>query len=426
MPLHRAVNAAASDHYYTQNEAAARNTAGYTYEGICAYVYPTIDTPFAPLPIRTLPEQSRLSQDVWYLLVPDSVVGVGNRALAVNGTSVVLAEIDEKNLSRFLWQCIPNDHAAGKIHLQNKALVGKALDSSETAPSVYNFQAGAAGQAWTIIPTDTVDRRQGTDKLQLLNDKAGAGKRLTAGADGLSVAMAATNNGGAQRWRFVAMECTQGYSLPAPPPVFAAQPFTKHLQVADGRIDILGTGTVSDWAMLTARLIYENMLAAVRDQALVERLRGITVLVLGRDDSNAATAAYPMICVTMNEQTMQLYRGSGFVGERTFCIITEEMMCKRGVYNRPGDITTRVFEQTVHELAHLFDFKLGMNGDAMPAPDLPQEWLAWTMEAWFGAVGSPSQRASFKAAHPAKHAYIEPWFDPNNVWSCPPGYVTRY
>ncbi len=315
------------------------------------------------------------------------------------------------------------------------------------------------------LPTNVSNR--GTDTYSLLNEHLHS-KQLNCAEGTLSMKL--KNPGAAeQAFTFVAMEPIEGWFLPAQDPLNAAYPYNKELVTSHG-IHIIGTGTTSEWAMLRAQLICENMVNALEPGYDLNMIKGLRMIIISKDDENLAASRYPIIGPVYTDEDLNCIRGV-FVGvggkksNQNFLLVTEEMMCKKGVASQKKeyrvlrceksgvlgsianigvsgaslqkkDDTTREFDQVVHEFAHLLDYRLNFEGGSTPtcgsfvsAPDESVECYAIAVQAWFDSNFSfptSETRAALKSMIPLLYNYVKRNFNVNNTWMPPVKLRHRY
>lgn len=407
-----------------------------TYEGrttVC-HVLPRIDAQHLPSPISSTAEG--LLDGVWYVLVHrPSREGWG---VAPDGTGgAVVEEIPRTGeYARFQW----------RLHdgrLVNRAAPDRVLVLADGAVRSAALDAGAAGQRWTFARVPG----RGTDCFSL---RQGA-TALTCSTAGLGTATDPTGDAGS--WTLLAMELAEGRSLPGPAAEHSGLPFSKHLAVTDVRggrtttLHVLGTGTVSDRAMLRVRLVVENMVGALRPGVDVSGLDGVEVLVISQDDSNEELDDSPCIGYLHTAEQIEETRGGAHV---PLCYVTEEMMWRSGTYNSGSHVPhPRWLDQVVHEFGHMLHKRLdAVDETRMPLGEVPAgtaprvaaaarearlsqqgigrtELYAIGTQSWFGSLAQtdptyfPGTRSELRAVFPERYAFLAAHLDPANTWTPP-------
>lgn len=379
---------------------------------IACYVLPSIDSAYAPKPV--IFNDNGLSEHLWYALVcRSSQEKWGLQVIKSGGTDLpVMSQIP----------------ATGEIEQFQWRLLGNRLINRETG-LVLSISGGSAradyynqSQPLTFTPVPN----KGTDCFTIVQNGAALSYK-----DGVLSTVSAGNTGESGQWTLLAMEPVYGYSIPGPPASHATIHFSKYFQVKG--VHILGTGTVSDWAMLRVKLIVENMLNAVKDTASIAKMNNIEVFVVSRDDSAAELAQAPCVGMAFDKDSIAKLRGSaGTIGPASFCYLSEELMWKNGVFNSPGNSDFRKFDQVVHEFAHVMDHILGFDGSSFPAvaSDNTQNYIEVTagkIQSWFDSIGTitpnfiynPATRKELQANFQVQYQRLSQLFNPDNTWMPP-------
>lgn len=403
--------------YTTKREEISGN---YVYKGIAGYVLPKLDSAYKPKPISFV--DNKLSEQLWYVLLCRSYKEKWGVTLDKDNNPV-LAEIPQTGVyTRFQWR-LENGL------LINRALPNKALGIANNKPVVQDKKDA---KGWNLISV----AKRGTDCFSLVQgDQA-----LQSDEKGTLSTIASITAGERKNWTFLAMDLLDGYTLQDPPIEHSGLPYSKYLPLINvpgtgnkTTVHILGTGTVSDWAMLRVKLIVENMLGALKKEVSTDGVNDMEVLVISKDDSNEEVTKYPCIGFLMrgDEKLIEDIRGGYFwAGGGSVCYVTEEMMWKTGVFNRPGDTALRYFDQVVHEFAHMMDGNLGFQGDKCPVASSaaglnPSESYAISVQGWFNSITttnptySPGTRKELKETYQDRYNYIARHFDPDNTWMPP-------
>lgn len=340
------------------------------------------------------------------------------------------------NHDAFLWRIIPVDGQSGSFQLINKAFEGGKVLGYENG--VLQILAGdpqgtvGNNQRWEI--THKNKDNMGTNVYGLRNtqdsrvmDMVNLEQQTISFSDEV---VDAPN----QAWYFQPMGLQMGYHIPNAPETIDSYsgaritaPFTKML-VLDHGFTSLATNTSSEWAMLNAHLIHNNMMNALSSANQVKMtnyLSGQGVLkatvLTSKFDANEATAAYPLFAEIFNLEWIKLYRGgAGNDPSRniSFTWFTEEMMWKEGVFNRPGGTAYREFEQAVHEFAHTIDVACGLNTRQVPQAGGSAEWYPWQVQYWFNSAQSAGaeRNRAYLAQTPASYNYVASVFREENTW----------
>lgn len=355
-------------------------------------------------------------------------------ALTVSGNSVAWAPIPlegnkDKEYDAFLWRTVPSNN---RYHLVNKKLgPTKALDCGLQNPSIGNF-GNYQGQHWAIQPAD-VDK-WGTNVYSLSNDYIGVGTKAIA-LEGTQVKVIAKNAEQTnQAWVMQPMELAIGYHIPVSDS--RNSPMTQELAMAYG-FKVYATNTVRDWSVLNAHLIWKNMLNALSTSASANlNGSGVTrkeLQIISRFDQSEIVASYPLDTassqVIFDKDWFTKYRGgSGNDPNRRISstTVTEEMMCRVGVFSRGyKDRESRVFDQVIHEFGHALDHVCKMDHDHLPDPNplgSKTETIAAAIQAWFdnNAYGGMARtRALQKTQQPGHYDHLKKFFREENTWMPP-------
>jgi carbonic anhydrase len=184
---------------------------------------------------------------------------------------------------------------------------------------------------------------------------------------------------------------------------------------------LYATASTSNWAVLNAHTIYNNLMNAFTDPntAPAPEARK-TFYLISRHDFQpcyyAPLAATPPQCVRDNDWR-------GWSGDETF--FSEEMMTRTGVATRgPRDTSYREFEQVVHEFGHTLSEKYFGARDqqtdwAKAWGQQVKEWYPWQVQYWFNSAQSQGAKQD-RATLPADVAeYIATMFSATNTWLPP-------
>lgn len=399
-----------SDNYrYTKDagELAGRDTD----PSIACYVLPTPDSAYDPKPVAFM--DNGLSEHLWYALVCRSYKDDwGMQVVLKDGTDKpVMGQIPATGeIEQFQWRLLGN-----RLINRDTGLV-LTISGGFVKTDYYNQSQPLS---FTPVPS------KGTDCFTLVQ----GGKALSC-KNGELMTVSAGNTGESEQWTLLAMEPVYGYTIPAPPASHAALPFSKYFEASG--VHILGTGTVSDWAMLRVKLIVENMLHAVKDSASIAKMKDKEVFVVSRDDSAAELAQAPCIGMAYDEGYIGTYRGgAGRVETASFCFLSEELMWKHGVFNSPPNTDFRKFDQVVHEFAHVMDNILGFDGEHFPKAPTDnvrnREVIAGKIQSWFKSIGTPipnshyypATRNELQTGFKEQYDRLANYFDPDNTWTPP-------
>ena len=427
VPLYHAYNPTSKLNYYSTSSSGT--PSGFSSQGIATYVFPS-DTPtWNPQPFRTYEHMPQLSQDLWYVIV--NRANNDDYGLMMTGhKSVEFRQVPKTgDYSAFQWQVVPNTNTEGTYRILNRKYPSLALDCSLTVGPTVGNKSGATGQRWILTPF----KNGGTDTYSLSNSYIKAAKSIAYSGGRFSTqATGATDQ--SQAFTFVAMELNGGYFIPGLEGSSQAFPYNKQLEITQG-VKILGTGTTTEWAMLRAWVIYQNMTDNVQSQYSRANLPGKDVIIISKDDTNAKTAHYPIIMPRQSEAQVASTRGGCMVdiGPNDYTYITEEMMCQTGVVNRPSDNAYRRWDQLTHEYGHLLDFQMGLNGQGTPSCclGLTTECFAASVSAWYDTnltypCLNAQTRSQLQSNQPALYNYIKDRFDVASFWQPPAQLRKRY
>ncbi len=361
----------------------------------------------------------------------DTDIKARRMALSVNGGNIVWAAIPlTGDYDAFLWRTVAIN---GGYHLVNKKLgLAKALDCSQENPVIGNYGL-YSGQNWTIQPANLQD--WGTNVYTLSNNFITANKALS--LEGNQVRVTAKDAVQTkQAWVLQPMELAIGYHIPVS--ASGSGPMTQALNLTNG-IKVYASNTVRDWSVLTAHLIWKNMLNALNNPNAITRMNGSTftrkeLQIISRFDQNRIVADYPLNMASnqliFNEDWFTNYRGgSGNDPNRKLSstTITEEMMCQNGVFSRGyNDRSFREFDQTIHEFGHALDYMCGMDGRNFPDPtlyDSKVEAIAAAIQTWFNNNNSYNifarTRAQQRIQQPNHYNRLKEFFRESNTWMPP-------
>ncbi len=304
-----------------------------------------------------------LSSDGWYLISnfynsPGKVLGIKS-----DGKVGMMDLPKTGSIDHLLWrvgrwpQNLNDADNPNEWYLENKKQgSGKRLDSSKTGVYMAN-KGNLTGQIWDIRPIPWL----GSDFFSLTNDYVGPdGKVLMCNKQGNPIMTNHNLDFVEQRWRFTFMHYANGVQRPElPADIKAANTGQNHAVYKNtypkyGRalgIDYVATEGVSDWALHSARTVLTNVLLGLKDRSQIEKFKNYRILIVGDADKDIIN--YPDIGFKQAND----WRGGT---DNRVARITEEMMCRTGVTNRPGDKVYREYDQVVHEFGHTIDMRLGL------------------------------------------------------------------
>lgn len=192
---------------------------------------------------------------------------------------------------------------------------------------------------------------------------------------------------------------------------------------------IYRTQHVSPWAYSKVQSIAKNMLASLKDKSVKDRLAKHRLVVLNHQDKPSEMPFLEIVGPDFLRQVDTLYRG---FSTGVLTVVTEEMMCKKGVASRGNaDTAWRKFDQVVHEWAHTIEGAHGLydrtnqvakdsNFDSFWKNN-PRELFAMSVQTWFHQNysymdGKLNSRADLKKKHPVMYNYLKEIFDENGTW----------
>lgn len=390
--------------------------------------------PFLPALSTALP----LETHVWYFIsnhyyAPDRMLGVtSDDKIAI--LTVPSAATD--SIDHLLWRLEPYpDMGMHRWRLINKKSGdAKRLDCSGEGPTLGS-SGDYWGQKWSIRPIPW----QGSDYFAMTNDMLEPkGETLDCGGllghDEVTASPRVSSLNlvcVGQHWRFTLMQFVDGAERPAVPDRVAGrycgpnsvtnltppQNHADHIAVYPKYTGALGmdyvaTSGVSDWAIRMARTVLTNLMLTFKDRSNIAKFAGYRILLVG--DSDKVLSSLPEWGFPQADD----WRGGTSILSAN---ITEEMMCRTGVTNRPGDVTARVYDQVFHEFGHAIAYLLALKDQITPVQGGKYDacTFAWWVQSWFGQAqvfGSAGTRSGFLKAQPAPAAFLLKLFSANREW----------
>lgn len=284
--------------------------------------------------------------------------------------------------------------------------------NTQTAVIGKTRSATQQGQHWHI--PDSIGQGLGQDWYFLTNRLLKSlNQRLDSSLTAPTIGPDNRPGNGGQHWRFVAMKPVRQLSEP-PKELF--QPNSDYKKFYDKYIlcsggHIIGTRSVSNWAMLRVENVINNMVSAFATKN--KKVADIITIVINKDDYPVSKPYYPLF-ENRADFDYNYYRG----GTNDMVVVTEEMICRTGVPVRyDGDSTYREYDQVVHEWGHRVEslFNLADTTNRIfPKSEQPREEFAWAVEKWFNANESEGKtRRKLKAENQAAYDYLGTVFNKN-------------
>lgn len=400
--------------------------------------------------VPTRATETPLSSDGWYVI--SNAHYSPNKALGIRPDGKIgLVDVPRTgSIDHILWrlerpaQNVTNVNGLNKWRLVNKK-VGKSkrLDSSKTGVLMAN--AGLyTGQYWAIRSIPWV----GSDIFSMTNVFVESdSKNLDCGSNGLPRFGNENLDYVGQRWRFTFMHYRDGIQRPELPQSVKGiicgpnsvkngkQPPLNHDNYKKWYpkygsalgVDYVATEGVSDWAVQMSKTVLTNVLLGLKDHGQIEKFKGYRIIIVG--DTDIDINNYPDFGWSLANE----WRGGT---NNLSARITEEMMCRTGVTNRPGDNDYREYDQVVHEFGHTIDMLLGLKGIIAsvekdngtyprstrenPNPSYDAEQFPWWVQAWFDSAspwGAGGKRAGFMNGNSkVKVDFMKDWFSKNKEW----------
>ncbi len=371
-------------------------------------------------------DPSPISEGIWFVIQNKSDVDTDlatparRRALRTNGTATpTMAQIPlTGNYDEFLWRAIALGGDRYKV-VNKKLGMTRALDCSQTNPTIGAY-GNYSGQSWSLSQANVAT--MGTNVYTMTNLFITNSKALSF-VNNQVIVTAKNGSDTKQAWVFQPIGLVAGFHIPKTDD--ANCPTTKQLNA--GAIKVYGTNTASDWAMLNTQLIIGNMVNAL--EVSTSGLNNQRIYIITRYDYNPDfISQYPLVGIP--SAWIGDTRGGQHPGHN-LTMVTEEMMCRNGVYSRrnnnPPDNVYREFDQVVHEFGHTIDAFCQQNGANTPGDCLssrPKECYAASVQAWFNnnfSYGLPCQknRANLLSNQRASYDYIDRAFKAQNTWMPP-------
>lgn len=365
-----------------------------------------------------------ISEGVWFVIQNksdvDTDVATSPRRMALRSDGVMAAIPLTGNYDDFLWRTV--SLGGGKHKLVNKKSgMSKALDSSPTNLFMGNY-GNFSGQSWTLTPVNVAT--MGSNVYTITNDYITSSKALTF-ANNQVVVAAANKSDTKQAWVLQPMGIAEGYHIPKMDD--SNCPTTLMLRATD-QVTVYGTNTTSEWAMLNTQLIIKNMMGARLQPC--SGLAGNKVYIITRYDYNAEfITKYPLVGIPA--AWIADTRGGAHYGNYKLTMVSEEMMCRKGVASLgTSDQTYREFDQVVHEFGHAMGgFNCTPNQDNITAAancglgNQPQECFAASVQAWFNNNFSYDiigrTREELRTRNADFYNYINTMLNVQNTWMPP-------
>ncbi|HRO43422.1 MAG TPA: right-handed parallel beta-helix repeat-containing protein [Flavipsychrobacter sp.] len=370
-----------------------------------------------------------ISEGIWFVIQNKSDVDLDiittpavRKALKINNSGVAVMDVipmdSATNYDEFLWRT--NVLPGGKYQLINKKEgSSKALSSAGNTLAMASITT-ATDQEWFLAKTNLA--LHGTNVYELNTTATTAANAFELSGTSIVVNTKNTSNTN-QCWVFQPVELVAGYTMPTAPTDITGVSY-RTLTDTQYAIKIAATPSTSDWALLNTHLIYKNMLnsllpsvASAFDSHPFQRMS----LIISKGDPNLITSTTPYLhgAGYTTTQMTQLRGGVIFNNSTAYIIVTEEMMCKVGVFNRPSDNTYREFDQVVHEFTHAIDALGGLNttnSSSNPYPSNKSEWFPWITQQWFNSQFSNTQGESRADMTPSDYNYVNSIFNSSNTW----------
>lgn len=359
---------------------------------------------------------------IWFVIQNKAALDDKNLALKAddNGVLTLAAIPNTGPFDEFLWRV--DRQKDGSLVVVNKKLGnGKTMTDNQGTPAV--LQRGHASWIFTVANKNV----HGTNAYTIASK---SGKVL---ANRNNTAELATGNGSAQQvWVIQPMDLVNGYRLPSKNGTEQYAEYNKILKI-EGGPTIYGTNTVSDWSVLNAYNVVQNMLNALKDQAKLAAsvVHSQKIVVIGKDDTYPATANYPIIA---GNKIVAFFRGLN--AGTAYTVFTEEMMCMNGVVNRYGDFGERRFDHITHEYGHGLDALMNWDGSNTIGDSKTSAWLnslkvelvPIAIQAWFDCnypgsySGFPQTRSGLQSqegGNNSPYSFVEERFNVTNTWKPP-------
>jgi len=383
-----------------------------------------VNNPEWTTPIASNP--SPIDDGIWFFIQNKADVDTDTElvprrlAMSVNSDNqVVMAPIPfnyTEDYDAWLWRTLPINGNPNRVKLINKKLgTAYAMDCSLTNPTIGAIGA-YTGQEWALTQANLAN--YGTNVYTMYNNYITEAKALAYNERGISV-QSKTANTTNQAWVFQPVKLSLKYHIPGQ--ALDQYPTSKKLTSSYG-VDYYATYTCSDWSILNTHLINNNQMNALKVSR--DGLRGQRLYVISRYDYSADDiSTYPKVGIPA--AWIGATRGGEHPGHN-LTMVTEEMMCRRGVFSRivnaRPDIGYREFDQVVHEFGHTIDVFTHQNGGNTPSCALgdPKECYAASIQAWFNSNYSypslPRTRSIMKSNFLPLYNYVGRAFNESNTW----------
>ncbi len=392
-----------------------------------------------------------LSEGIWFVIqnrdevATDMAIPARRMALRSDGAgrAPYLAAIPLAGpYDAFLWRAVRLAPAATFQLINKQAGASSPLALADVDPAA-SAQPSQDGRAWRIAPMDVATL--GTNVYSVTSQVTPTRVQALSLSNGKIVMATPGNRDQRQAWVFQPMSLKVGFHIPSPTPL--VYPYTKALDLAFG-YQLRATNTVSDWAVLNAHNVYENMLNAIKNKRLKFRgqdtmRRNITML----SEYDQLPCSYPGLVASDCGYIMDKRGWGDGPGEGSgITLITEELMGRTGVFSRGfklPDVTDHSeFDQVVHEFAHTLDDQLFYASkiaayaeryypkQCSPSaalcsslvPDSRRiEWFPWEVQKWFhsSVVNPESPKRLAGRTEVGDRRYLERFFDFRNTWIPP-------
>lgn len=368
-----------------------------------------------------------IDEGIWFVIQNKSDVDTDlfpamPRRMAIQGKddgTLAFAAIPDtyvpEKYADFLWRV---EDVAGKKVLVNKKWGATNALTMSGGSMTRSAKNGAAAQQWQFGLSDKL--KFGTNVYRISNP-ATSGANVLA-LSGSSITKTTSSAATSQAWVIQPMGLVAGYHIGSSDPKCT---YMKQLN-PQALFQLTGTNTASDWAVLNAYNVYQNVLNAFKDQTRMQRptypqATAHPIRLISRYDAMPCEFLEWADCTWINDT-----RGSGGavpsarnpVGSPV--IITEEMMCRTGTYTRgPKDKDYREYEQVVHEFGHYINYLLLADLDLdntryAQATHAPGEWFPWMVQAWFNNKGPRRTIAADQKTYLGQNV-----FNPDNTWLPP-------
>lgn len=376
------------------------------------------------MPERLSASPQVIDPGVWFVLQNQEDISGDNMGLMYDDISKTFrSEVIPKvgSFDKFLWRTELNSNDT--YSLFNKASGDNKVLTIAKGKLTFDNNKGKSEQQWQLTIADK--NKYGTNAYELVGEET----KLIHLEEGV-ISLKDFDGSKKQIWIAQPMDIVQGTRLPDNSDNAEYKDvYNKKLKIPGGPT-IYGSNLVTDWSVLNAYIIVQNMINAVKDQQGVQEsgLDNSIILVIGKDDSYPLIKNYPYL---KDYKIVGYYRGLS-IGGGVCTIFSEEMMCMRGVVNSFQEASEkgyRRFDHITHEFGHSLDGQLGWNGkNTIPSADnkyfetMKQELVAASVQAWFDCnskgsyPGLPMKRENI---HQNIYDYLKGKFNETNIWKPP-------